>query len=242
MLPTSGPKTKVRKKKDKTGATSLTKEKIISTAINLIDENGVESFSMRNLAKALEVYPTAIYWHIPGINALMGEIVAEILRDLPPPYHHGNWKLWIRELFERYRYQIRQHPNVAPLVGIQLVSNASIDFDMIERIILVLSDAGFSDIKIPAAFNVVIGAMVGYTTQEFALVPSSGKEEWQDSMQQTIKSVNATKYPNTARLINSMCNNTFILRWDNGIDAPLDDGFNMFVDSVVYGLDQLPKN
>ena len=53
-----------------------TKEAIVRAALDLIDRNGIEDFSVRNVAKMLNVFPTAIYWHIEGRNRLLGDALA----------------------------------------------------------------------------------------------------------------------------------------------------------------------
>lgn len=237
IFPTVSRRRRPRKAKDESGP-GLTREAIIAATIELIDREGLESFSMRNVAKKLEVYPTAIYWHVPGRNALVAEVIALVLKDLVPA---GDlpWQSWLRALFVRYRERIREHPNVAPLIGVQLVSNASLDFDMIEAILAKLVEAGFSGERLVSAYNAVIAGMVGYTTQEFAMVPPEEQEEWRDGMRAAIAKVDPVRYPVLGRTVSGLANRSFILRWENGVDAPLDSGFELFVDALILGLERL---
>ena len=46
----------------------LTKETVIDAAVALIEKNGVASFSLRNLASALEIRVSSLYNHISGQN------------------------------------------------------------------------------------------------------------------------------------------------------------------------------
>ncbi len=215
---------------------SLTREAIVAAAIKLIDATELESFSMRNLAKELGVYPTAIYWHIPSRNAVIAEVITEVLNDIAPPLSK-NWKEWLRALFRNYREAIRRHPNVAPLIGVQLVSNASVDLDMIERILTVLTQAGCSPEQLDMAYNAVIATMVGFTTQEFAMVPKEEAAEWATGMQKVVASVKKETHPLLARNIEKLANRSFILRWQNGAEAPMDRSFDLFIDAFIAGLE-----
>ncbi|WP_204322846.1 hypothetical protein, partial [Streptococcus pneumoniae] len=69
------------------------------------------------------------YWHLPGgRNTLLAEAAAAALNDVAEPFGAGgDWAEWIRGLFKRYRDSLRRHPNVAPLLGAQLVSNAGVN-------------------------------------------------------------------------------------------------------------------
>ncbi|WP_029065977.1 TetR/AcrR family transcriptional regulator [Labrenzia sp. DG1229] len=225
-----------KKRKKQADTPGLTKEAIVDAALKLIDTADLESFSMRNLAKELGVYPTAIYWHIPSRNAVIAEVITQVLCDIVPT-DEPDWKLWLKKLFRNYRQAIRAHPNVAPLIGVQLVSNASVDLNMIESILETLSKAGITDADLPATYNAVIAAMVGYTTQEFAMVPKEEAEDWANSMQTIVGSVDGGQFPLLARNIDAFSNKAFILRWQNGAESPLDPGFETFIDAVVLGLE-----
>ncbi len=227
-----------RKPKPQTDLPGLTREAIVAAAIKLIDTTELENFSMRNLAKELGVYPTAIYWHIPGRNAVIGAVISEVLRGIAPALPL-DWKIWLKSLFRNYREAIRRHPNVAPLIGVQLVSNASVDLDMIESILTVLSQAGCPPGQLRAAYNAVIATMVGFTTQEFAMVPKEEAAEWAMGMRRVVASVDAESHPILANNIEGMANRSFILRWQNGAEAPMDDSFELFVDAFITGLEAI---
>lgn len=215
---------------------SLTRSFIIETAIKIIDRDGTEAFSMRNLAKELNVYPTAIYWHIANRNMLIGAVIDTLLVDLVPEDFEEDWQQGIIGLCRNYRQRIKLHPNIAPLIGSQLVSNTSLDFRMIERILAALEKAGFKGNNLRAAYNTVIAAMVGYTTQEFSLVPPDGKEKWSESIRTAIEDVDEDQYPTISDNLDQLKNQSFIMRWENGTTSSLDDGFELFVNSIVTGL------
>lgn len=52
----------------------LTKEILINTSINLIEKNKFNNFSIRELAKSLDVKPSSLYNHIKSMDELLGEI------------------------------------------------------------------------------------------------------------------------------------------------------------------------
>ena len=239
-------KTKRKPGRRRKGEKQLNKDDIIQAALMIIDRDGIESFSMRNLANELGVYPTALYWHIENRNALLGEIVSTALTGLLPDDFEDDWQRGIINLCRNYRERIKAHPSIAPLIGSQLVSNTSLDFPMIERILASLEGAGFHGASLRAAYNTVVTAMVGYTTQEFALVPSDSADRWAESMQEEIHNIDKDRFPTIARNIPILENQSFILRWENGTTSQLDDGFELFVGSIVAGLaksveDKAPK-
>jgi AcrR family transcriptional regulator len=109
----------------------------------LIDAHGVERFSVRDLARALQVYPTALYWYVPSRNALVAGAVALALADLPLPDPAGEWTAELRQLLNHYRAAVRRHPHIAPVLGAQLVSNEGANLALVDRLLALLEGAGF---------------------------------------------------------------------------------------------------
>ncbi|MCW5772301.1 MAG: TetR family transcriptional regulator [Rhodospirillaceae bacterium] len=218
----------------------LSKEGIVAAALALIDAEGLPAFSLRDVARRLGVYPTAIYWHVPGRNALLAEVVAQALRAILPPDDPAAWQDWLRGLFRRYRAAVRAHPNIAPLIGAQLVSNEGIDAGMIDGILAALTHAGYGGAggaSIVDAYNVVIAAMCGFVTMELAPLPADDPAGWAAALERRVQAIPSLAYPTLARHLPDMANRAFILRWQNGVEAPLEASFEAFIDCVIRGLE-----
>ena len=232
--PAPAPRGRGRTQKD---APELSKAQIVETALRLIDEEGLQGFSIRSVAKALGCYPTAIYWYTPSRHFLIAEIVTVVLRNVVPTTDLV-WQDWLRALFTRYREAIARHPNAAPLMGVNLVSNASVDVDLVEGILSKLHEAGFRDASLINAYNAVIGGMVGFTTQEFAMVPPDA-EDLQGYLAGFPAGIDAARHPMLAQMAGPMLGQSFILRWQNGATRPMDGAFAMYVEAFVSGLEAL---
>jgi len=230
--------TRARKAGRRAADRSLSREILITAALAEIDRVGLEDFSLRSLAKSLGIFPTAVIWHVTDRSHLLAEVVRLVLQDISPPGFHSSWQSYIREVFHRFRAALRQHPNCAPLIGAQLVANSAIDFDFIERLLGALDHAGLKGERLAAAYNAVIAALVGFTTQEFGPVPAVGTGNWQQEIRGRLESVPESKYPMLARNMPLLGNKTFILRWQNGTDAPLDASFEAFIEIIISGIAQ----
>jgi AcrR family transcriptional regulator len=219
----------------------LTEEKIIAAALRQIDAVGLSNFSLRDVARALKVYPTAVYWYVKGRDELLGRVVAYATQEVLPPAISADWKAWLREMFHRYRRAIQQHPNIAPLIGTQLRANGGIRVDLIGRLLDTLVTAGFSDEQLVDAYNVVIGALVGFVSQELAALPSENPAKWAELHRKRISTLDVMAHPTLARYLPMLANKAFIMRWSNGTEVPLDSSFDMFVEVIIAGLEQKLK-
>lgn len=211
---------------------------ILEAAVGLIDEMGLDAFSVRQLAQRMEVYPAAIYWWLPTRNDVLAGVVSYALRGVQPPDEMTDWKDWVATLLRRYRSVVQKHPRVAPLITSQLVSNAGVDLKLIDSLLGVLERAGFEGQKLLNAYDVVIAAKIGFVSMEFAMPPGDDAE-WGNHLRSALADINANDLPTLARYSDAMLNRHFILRWQNGADVPLDASFDAHVYATIEGLRML---
>jgi AcrR family transcriptional regulator len=87
-------------------------EHIYSVALKLIDEDGLDSLSMRRLGTELGVDPMAVYRHIPGKDELVRGLVMRVFAEMPVPSASGPWDRRVRQWAHAYRSVAQAHPNL----------------------------------------------------------------------------------------------------------------------------------
>jgi AcrR family transcriptional regulator len=94
----------------------LSKERILSAAVELADGGGLEALTMRSLADALDVEAMSLYYHVANKEALLdgvGEVVVEEIlgeiADLPPATGPDDWKRAMRSRVLRARQVMLRH-------------------------------------------------------------------------------------------------------------------------------------
>jgi TetR/AcrR family tetracycline transcriptional repressor len=216
----------------------LSRERVVGAALALIDAKGYASFSLRDVARELNVYPTAIYWHVASRDALLVEVIALALGDLTPTGPTDNWKCWLRALFYRYRDAVEKHPNIAPLLGSQMISNASMSPRMVEDVLQTLLSAGFRAEDLIHVYNTVITAMVSFVTLEFASHGADERDEWESALEERFQKLDPETYPILTKNMKRFSNQAFIVRWRKGTNASLKLSFEQYIDTVLRGLEQ----
>lgn len=225
------------KKRAVAESANLSRSIIAEKALALIDRDGLDNFSVRNLANELGVFPTAIYWHIPSKNALLGEALNVVYKDLAIKRGRRTWQRALKELMVDFRRALARHPNIAPLVSAHLASNAAEEFGVTEYMLSLLVEAGFADAILVQAYNTAICAMVSFTALEFAAVPQGDLTKWQLQVQRRLIEVDPVEFPILAANKPRLANKAFVLRWENGINAPLHESFGFYVDTFIAGLE-----
>ena len=69
--------------------------------------------------------------------------------------------------------------------------------------------------------------------------PTSDAQEWQSAVQQRLLAVDPQAHPVLAANLPLLANRAFVLRWQNGSEAPLDASYRSFIEQVIAGLEHL---
>jgi TetR/AcrR family transcriptional regulator, tetracycline repressor protein len=154
----------------KAGQELLTRERILETALRLIDLHGVEAFSMRRVAADLGVDPMAIYYHLPGKPAVLAGVVELVCAGLQlPPPGIGAWQERVRAVAESYRGLVRAHRNIALYLIADAEASVSAALEVNEALFEALLAAGLPPREVVRAADLVVDYVHG-----FALAEASG--------------------------------------------------------------------
>ncbi|MET0237973.1 MAG: TetR/AcrR family transcriptional regulator C-terminal domain-containing protein [Kibdelosporangium sp.] len=218
------------------GRKSLSRPEIVSAALRYVDEHGLDALSMRALAKEMGVYPTALYWHIGTKAQLVGAATATVLDDiLMPADHDMAWDDWLTEVARLCRQAMHRHPNLAPVIGSQLVVTTAA-LPLVERMLNVLERAGFTGQDLVDVYNAVAGFILGWVSLELSGGPLDIEDDWQEEYAGQLRSVNPNAYPTISRNLELLANNAFLTRWESGRVRPMDQSFESSLELLIRGL------
>ena len=74
-------------------APRLSRENIVAVAIEMADEEGLPSVTLRGIASRLAVHVTSLYNHVPTKEAVIGGIVEALLTEARLPTEVGEFRL-----------------------------------------------------------------------------------------------------------------------------------------------------
>ena len=94
----------------------LSRARIVTTALELVDQDGLEALTMRRLADQLRVDPMSIYNHVDGKDALLDGLADALWDQAEPPRRDSNWKEAFRSLATSLRSLAHAHPHAYGLL------------------------------------------------------------------------------------------------------------------------------
>jgi AcrR family transcriptional regulator len=94
----------------------LTRERILQAGLRLIDQQGLEAFTMRKLAQELGVDPMSIYRHVENKDALLDGVAEVLWGEVELPGSEVGWEELLRSMATSLRALGHAHPHAYPLL------------------------------------------------------------------------------------------------------------------------------
>ncbi|MFC8797580.1 TetR/AcrR family transcriptional regulator [Promicromonospora sp. NPDC057138] len=142
------------------------RDDVSEMALRLLDEYGLPDLTMRNIATALDVRASALYWHFPNKQTLLAAVSARILRPMEDVrVEELTVSEAVRQLGARLRECLLAYRDAAELVSSSLALGL-VDSPIWPQLIVVTRRDGVPDALSRVAAEAVMHFVVGYTFHE----------------------------------------------------------------------------
>jgi len=123
---------------------ALSRDQIVSAAVEWIDREGIQAFSMRRLAADLGISGPALYWHFRGRDELLGEATRAVLEEAHTagPKRRERWDRAVRRILTSVWQLADAHPGLTEMLRTQPLHTAS-GQRIIQSLLVALRGAGF---------------------------------------------------------------------------------------------------
>lgn len=201
-------------------------DRIIATALRIVDEEGADALSMRTLAQRLGSGTATLYRHFDSRAALVAHVVDRMFGVVELDGEElvaMGWRQALRTVAHTMFDALGRHRNAARLMveHIPLGPNA---MALRERCVAVLLDSGFSPRAAAHAYATLARYVLGFAIQ----VNGHGGAGHLDDTQVTavFQGMDPGRYPATAAVAGSL-------------PVPLEDEFSFGLDLLLSGLAHL---
>src|SRR5918911_5150190 len=163
------------------GRRTLSRELIIDTAIDFVDQHGLTALTMRRLGKQLGVEAMSLYRYVNGREDLLEGIVDALVaklhlrpddEQLQPT---NGWQAYLQWLAHGVRALAREHPRVFPLIATRHPAAPWLrpplrSLRVVEDFLTMLISRGFSDARAVMAYRAFSSFMLGHLLLEASLL------------------------------------------------------------------------
>lgn len=95
----------------------LDRQRIVSAALELLDDVGLEAITMRRLAERLGVKAASLYRHVRDKDELLVLLADEVSGTIPLVSPEGPWKERLTEMARNFRRAVAAHRDAARLLA-----------------------------------------------------------------------------------------------------------------------------
>lgn len=159
----------------------LSREKVLTSALRLVDQEGLSALSMRRLGAELGVEAMALYRYAASKDALLDGLVEALYVELEgrlsceaEPAGTAERPAWRAGLHRiaRATYDVcLAHPQVVPLLATRMLAVPLAQRPLAvlkdhEKVLALLRDAGMDEARTSAAFRAYTAWLLGYVSVE----------------------------------------------------------------------------
>ena len=145
--------------------TPLSRERVLHAAIRLADEGGIESLTMRKLARTLGVEAMSLYNHVANKGDLVDGIVDLVVGEIELPSTAEDWDVAVRECAISAHEALLRHPWACGLVMSPTTTRGARTprLRYMEWLLRRLREAGFSPELTYRAYHALDSHILGFT-------------------------------------------------------------------------------
>ncbi|MEU9607975.1 TetR/AcrR family transcriptional regulator C-terminal domain-containing protein [Streptomyces sp. NPDC048057] len=147
----------------------LSRERIVATAVDRLDREGVDGLSLRKIAADLDAHATSLYWHVPTkgdvLDLAIDEVFAEI--SLPDDHRALDWREVVLAYMRELRAMLLRHPWAASLAGTRPLAGPHA-LERSEAVYAALTRAGFAGPVLAATAAAVSNLVIATASTQAA--------------------------------------------------------------------------
>ena len=205
----------------------LTRHDVLVTALQLIDDQGVDALSMRRLGRALDRDPMRLYRFAGSKDELLDGIVELVLGELQVPTDAPahTWPAVLRTVAHAYRGLALRHPHVVPLLVTRPLSTPLGlrplgTLRPLEALLELLIRAGFDSRGSLHAYRLYMGFLQGHVLNELQ-ERVQNPDETDDLLRLGLYRLPAREFPRLRSLATALASYDGARELDEGLDIVL---------------------
>lgn len=147
--------------------TPLSRERVLAAAIEIADQVGLESLTMRRLGRHLGAEAMSLYKHVASKDEILDGIVDIVVGEIDLPPAVADWKTAMRQRANSARHILASHPwAIGMMESRSEMGPATLRYT--DAVIGSLRAAGFSVDMAAHAFLLLDSYIYGFVVQEMS--------------------------------------------------------------------------
>jgi AcrR family transcriptional regulator len=209
---------------------TLTRARVLETAVAFADQRGLEALTMRNLANELNVEAMSLYNHVANKGDLLDGMIELVFSEIEPPNADRDWKAELRKRAVSTRAALLRHRwAVGQMEG--RTSHGPSNLKVHDAVLGCLRAAGFSIEMTVHAMSMQDAYIYGFALQQTDMSSQTAEDFAAEAQRQMVAYADAlADYPNLVEVVGG-----YVAKAGYDYDREFLFGFDVILD----GLDRL---
>jgi len=174
---------------------TLSRERIVETALELLDAGGLEAVTMPSLARRLGVGTMSLYRHVADKDDLVNAVAEQVLSGVTvPDGEPDDWEGRVVGYLRSLREGALAHPALSRILAERGLTVGPV-FDQLEAVHRVLRAAGFSELDAVRTFYTLLTYVFGFVVWELPRVHQQPAETYAAAWNDAIDHLDPATYP-----------------------------------------------
>jgi AcrR family transcriptional regulator len=154
------------------------REPVVRAALQLLDREGLEGFTLRKVAAEVGVQAPTLYWRFRNKQDLVDEMATQVMLDMGAELNKAPlptaWPELTRLVARRLRAALLSYRDGARMMAGTRVRSPEV-YRFMEAALEVFSDEGVSPAEAALCFKTVTDFTIGFTIEQQAVEPKPGE-------------------------------------------------------------------
>jgi len=206
---------------------TLTRERVLRTAVALADERGLKGLTMRSLAKELDVEAMSLYNHVANKGDLLDGMIELVFSEIEPPAAGADWKAELRKRAVSTRTALLRHRwAVGEMEG--RTSHGPSNLKVHDAVLGCLRAAGFSTEMTVHAMSVQDAYIYGFALQQTDMSSQTPEDFAAEAQRQMVAYADTlADYPHLVEVVGG-----YVAKAGYDYDREFHFGFDVILDGL----------
>jgi TetR/AcrR family tetracycline transcriptional repressor len=177
----------------------LTRERILATALKMVDQQGIASLSMRRLGAKLGVNGVSLYYHFASKTQIVDGLVALVMSEVDLAPEEAEWSQRLARIHSSQRSVLVSHPNLLP-AAIMRPFNTLEAVRVSDTTLATLLGAGFDEEGALYGFQTLRAYVVGHALGEIVGLLAD-PPTWENRERLTVQEFGEHNFRNVLRIV-----------------------------------------
>jgi AcrR family transcriptional regulator len=212
----------------------LSRDRVLRTALELADRDGIESLTMRKLGGELGVEAMSLYNHVANKEDLLDGLADIVTGEIEVPTDDTDWKTAMRRRAISARRMLARHPWAGGVIESR-TNPSRPRSEYPEAVVGILRRAGFSIEMAIHTFFTLDSYIYGFAIQEQSL-PSGTPEEFSAIAETVLKDLARSEFPYLNEVVRD-----YMLKSGFDYETEFEFGLDLILDALERARDAAPR-